>query len=212
MLITRWAVMVSLLMAMGPARASYESEREIWHLFQVMEGCRAVDKRFAEKSAQNYTSWLKLYQPFIDERLEYPYFRQEISESKETMRGANYLFCTDHLVSLIAPTAPQLEFAIHVPDLRFETPEKTWAVWAGALQRADRTAAKECLTDSAKRLWDDLYESAPNQVLQRKAGELQDLKIRIGENQAEAKVIRDGQRAATVYFVRKNREWKLFNF
>ncbi|MFI4926621.1 MAG: hypothetical protein ACHP7E_02900 [Burkholderiales bacterium] len=176
-------------------------KREILELSAQFQRCRADVQGFAEKSAVIYDAWIHRHGATLAE-----YDRLLAAKVRAGRRGEMTLplrLCTDAWLGSIEPLA-------RTPDARFQTVEKTWQVFLGALMTGDRVAVLNCLSGPALLRWQARSQQLNDDEMRRIAASVRALKVQWGDDYEKEGLIADVEnRVVGIAFRNINEEWKI---
>ncbi|MBK6005549.1 hypothetical protein JJB11_05545 [Ramlibacter ginsenosidimutans] len=176
-------------------------KREILDLTAQFQRCRADVPGFAEKSAVVYDAWIHRHGPTLAE-----YDRLLAAKVRAGRRGEMTLplrLCTDDWLHAIEPLA-------RTPDTRFQTVEKTWQVFLGALMTGDRATVLNCLSGPALLRWQARSQQLNDDEMRRIAASIRALKVQWGDDYEKEGLVADVEnRAVGIAFRNINEEWKI---
>ena len=176
-------------------------KREILELSAQLERCRADVPGFAEKSAFVYAAWKQRYAGVLAE-----YDKLLTAKVRAGRRGEMTLplrLCTDEWLRDMEPLT-------RTPDTRFQTVEKTWQVFLGALMTGDRTALLNCLSGKAAARWQERAPLLTDEDMRRMAASIRGLKVQWGDDYEKEGLVADNDnRVAGIAFRNINEEWKI---
>ena len=176
-------------------------KREILELSAQFERCRADVPGFAERSALVYGAWRHRHASVLAE-----YDKLLAAKVRAGRRGEMTLplrLCTDDWLHDIEPLT-------RMPDARFQTVEKTWQVFLGALMTGDRTALLNCLSGKAAARWQERAQLLTDEDMRRMAASIRGLKVQWGDDYEKEGVVADNDnRVAGIAFRNINEEWKI---
>lgn len=176
-------------------------KRDILEITAQFERCRADVAGFAEKSAAVYTAWKQRHAAVLAE-----YDKLLAAKVRAGRRGELTLpvrLCTDEWIQQIEPLT-------HTPDPRFQTVEKTWQVFMGALMTGDRAALMNCLAGTAATRWQQRAERMTDDDMRRIGASIRGLKVQWGDDYEKEGVVADNDNhAAGIAFRNINEEWKI---
>jgi hypothetical protein len=176
-------------------------KREVLDLSAQFERCRADMPGFAEKSALVYVAWRQRHAEVIAE-----YDKLLAAKVRAGRRGEMTLplsQCTDDWLRTIEPLT-------RMPDPRFQTVEKTWQVFLGALMTGDRTTALNCLGGKAEARWKQRVERMSDEDLRQIATTIRAMKVQWGDDYEKEGLVADTEnRVVGIAFRNVNEEWKI---
>lgn len=176
-------------------------KREVLDLSAQFERCRADVPGFAEKSALVYVAWRQRHAGVIAE-----YDKLLAAKVRAGRRGEATLplsQCTDDWLRAIEPLT-------RMPDARFETVEKTWQVFLGALMTGDRATALACLGGKAEARWKQRVERMSDEDLRQIATTIRAMKVQWGDDYEKEGLVADTEnRVVGIAFRNVNEEWKI---
>jgi len=102
------------------------------------------------------------------------------------------------------------------PDKRYATPEKTWKAFRKALMEGNIEAALDCITDSSKKKYKEIFELLGKAGLKKIAKDMEPIH-KISENEEKAEYIirrvEEGKKHGYfIYFTNEFGEWKIDQF
>lgn len=176
-------------------------KREVIELSAQFERCRADAPGFAEKSAAVYAAWSQRHAAVMSE-----YRKVLAAKVRSARRGEATLplrNCTEEWLAGIEPLS-------RMPDPRFQTVEKTWQAFMGALMTGDRMTALSCLGGSAQARWRERVEGLSDDDLRRLGASIRGLKVQWGDDYEKEGVVADTEnRVMGIAFRNVNDEWKI---
>lgn len=176
-------------------------KREILDLTAQLERCRADAPGFAEKAAPVYAAWTRRHAAVMSE-----YDKLLGAKVRAGRRGDASLplhVCTEDWLRQIEPLSRK-------PDPRFETVEKTWQVFMGALITGDRVTALSALSGSAEARWKQRVERLSDEDLRRIGASIRALKVQWGDDYEKEGMVADvDNRVVGIAFRNVNEEWKI---
>jgi hypothetical protein len=176
-------------------------KREILALTAQFQRCRADVPGFAEKSAVLYDAWIHRHGTTLAE-----YDRLLAAKVRAGRRGEMTLplrLCTDDWLRAIEPLA-------RTPDARFQTVEKTWQVFLGALMTGDRATVLNCLSGPALLRWQARSQQLDDGEMRRIAASVRALKVQWGDDYDKEGLVADVEnRVVGIAFHNVNEEWKI---
>jgi hypothetical protein len=176
-------------------------KREILDLTAQFQRCRADVPGFAEKSAVLYDAWIHRHGTTLAE-----YDRLLAAKLRAGRRGEMTLplrLCTDEWLRGMEPLA-------RTPDARFQTVEKTWQVFLGALMTGDRAAVLNCLSGPALLRWQARSEQLNDDEMRRIAASVRALKVQWGDDYEKEGLVADVENHVVgIAFHNVNEEWKI---
>jgi hypothetical protein len=111
--------------------------------------------------------------------------------------------CNDDWLRAIEPLT-------RTPDPRFQTVEKTWPVFMGALMTGDRATALHCLGGKAQARWKQRVETMSDDDLRSIAATIRAMKVQWGDDYEKEGLVADtGNRVVGIAFRNVNEEWKI---
>ena len=184
----------------GGARLTKRT-RDVLELAAQFERCRADLPGFADKSAAIYAAWTHRQAAVLS-----AYAAQLAAKVRAGRRGEATLplaLCTDGWLQAIEPLT-------HMPDARFNSVEKTWQVFMGALMTGDRDAAVNCLAGRAASRWKARVATLSDDDLRRVGASIRALKVEWGDDYEKEGLVADTEnRAVGIAFRNINEEWKI---
>ena len=194
-----------------PARLAGEDEdgfvkptkrkRDVLELTAQLERCRADVPGFSEKSAVIYAAWRQRHRAVLAE-----YSQLLSAKVRAGRRGEMTLplqLCTDEWLAEIEPLS-------RLPDARFQTVEKTWQVFLGALMTGDRDTLMNCLAGKAEARWKQRTARLTDEDMRRIAGSIRGLKVQWGDDYEKEGLVADNDNRVTgIAFRNVNEEWKI---
>jgi hypothetical protein len=176
-------------------------KREVLEVSAQLERCRADAPGFAEKSAELYAAWTHRHAAVLSE-----YGKLLSAKVRAGRRGEMTLplrLCTDEWLQEIEPLS-------RMPDARFQSVEKTWQLFLGALMTGDRATLLNCLSGGAEARWKVRAEKLSDEDLRRIAGNIRGLKVQWGDDYEKEGLIADNDNHVTgIAFRNVNEEWKI---
>jgi len=176
-------------------------KRDILELTAQFERCRADVPGFAEKSAVIYAAWKQRHRAVLTE-----YSQLLSAKVRAGRRGEMTLplnLCTDAWLAEIEPLS-------RLPDPRFQTVEKTWQVFLGALMTGDRETLMNCLAGKAEARWKDRAQRLTDEDMRRIGGNIRGLKVQWGDDYEKEGLVADNDNRVTgIAFRNVNEEWKI---
>lgn len=176
-------------------------KREIIDLTAQFQRCRADVPGFAEKSAAVYDAWLRRHGATLAE-----YERLLVAKVRAGRRGEMTLplrLCTDDWLRAIEPLS-------RTPDARFQTVEKTWQVFLGALMTGDRATVLNCLSGPALLRWQARSQQLNDDEMRRIAASVRALKVQWGDDYDKEGLVADVENHVVgIAFHNINEEWKI---
>lgn len=176
-------------------------KRDILELAAQFERCRADVPGFAEKSAPVYAAWTRRHATVLAE-----YNKLLAIKVRAGRRGEMTLplhLCTDEWLASLEPLT-------RMPDVRFQSVEKTWQVFLGALMTGDRAALRDCLAGRAAARWKERATQLTDEDMRRMAASIRGLKVQWGDDYEKEGVVADtDNRVAGIAFRNINEEWKI---
>lgn len=176
-------------------------KREIIDLTAQFQRCRADVPGFAEKSAVLYDAWIHRHGATLAE-----YERLLAVKVRAGRRGEMTLplrLCTDDWLHAIEPLS-------RAPDARFQTVEKTWQVFLGALMTGDRATVLNCLSGPALLRWQARAQPLNDEDMRRIAASVRALKVQWGDDYEKEGLVADVEnRVVGIAFRNVNEEWKI---
>ena len=111
--------------------------------------------------------------------------------------------CTDEWLQSIEPLS-------RTPDARFQSVEKTWQLFLGALMTGDRATLLNCLAAGAEARWKVRADKLNDEDLRRIAGNIRGLKVQWGDDYEKEGLVADNDEHVTgISFRNINEEWKI---
>ena len=176
-------------------------KRDILEISAQLERCRADAPGFAEKSAPVYAAWQRRHAAVLSE-----YGKLLTTKVRAARRGEATLpmrLCTEEWLREIEPLS-------RMPDARFQTVEKTWQVFMGALMTGDRQALLDCLAGSAESRWKQRADHLSDEDMRRIGGSIRGLKVQWGDDYEKEGLVADNENRVTgIAFRNVNEEWKI---
>lgn len=176
-------------------------KREILALTAQFQRCRADVPGFAEKSAALYDAWIHRHGTMLAE-----YDRLLAAKVRAGRRGEMTLplrQCTDDWLHAIEPLS-------RTPDARFQTVEKTWQVFLGALMTGDRATVLNCLSGPALLRWQARSQQLNDDEMRRIAASVRALKVQWGDDYEKEGLVADVENHVIgIAFRSVNEEWKI---
>ena len=176
-------------------------KRDILDLTAQLERCRADVPGFAEQSAPVYAAWTRRHAAVLAE-----YQKLVATKVRAGRRGENTLplrLCSEDWLRQIEPLS-------RTPDPRFQSVEKTWQVFMGALMTGDRNALLNCLAGSAEARWKQRAERLSDEDMRRIGASIRGLKVQWGDDYEKEGLVSDtDNRMAGIAFRNINEEWKI---
>ena len=197
----RFAAAAQALSPDEPFVKPTKRKREILDLTAQFQRCRADVPGFAEKSAVVYDAWIHRHGATLAE-----YERLLAVKVRAGRRGEMTLplrLCTDDWLRSIEPLA-------RTPDARFQTVEKTWQVFLGALMTGDRATVLNCLSGPALLHWQARSLQLNDDEMRRIAVSVRALKVQWGDDYEKEGLVADVEnRVVGIAFRNINEEWKI---
>lgn len=176
-------------------------KREVLEATVQLERCRADAPGFAEKSAPVYAAWMRRHAAVLSEYDKLVASRVRAARRGEV--GPTLRLCTEEWLRGIEPLSRQ-------PDPRFQTVEKTWQVFMGALMTGDRGTAMSALSGSAEARWKQRVENLSDADLRRIGASIKALKVQWGDDYEKEGLVADvDNRVVSIGFRNVNEEWKI---
>lgn len=176
-------------------------KREVLELSAQLERCRADVPGFAEKSAPVHAAWKRRHAAVLAE-----YDKLLAAKVRAGRRGEVTLplrACTDEWLR-------DIETLARTPDPRFQTVEKTWQMFLGALMTGDRATVLSCLGGRAHARWKERAPVLSDDDMRRVAASIRGLKVQWGDDYEKEGLVADtGNRAVGIAFRNINEEWKI---
>lgn len=176
-------------------------KRDILDLTAQFERCRADVPGFAEGSAPLYAAWKQRHAAVLAE-----YDKLLAAKVRAGRRGEMTLplhLCTEQWLSSLEPLT-------RMPDARFQTVEKTWQVFMGALMTGDRGALLNCLAGKAAARWMLKAGQLSDEDMRRMGASIRGLKVQWGDDYEKEGLVADNDnRVAGIAFRNINEEWKI---
>ncbi|NNU44709.1 hypothetical protein [Ramlibacter montanisoli] len=176
-------------------------KRDVLELSAQFERCRADAPGFAEKSQEVYAAWRQRHAAVISE-----YQKQLMAKVRAGRRGDVTLplsLCTEEWLRGIEPLS-------RMPDPRYQSVEKTWQMFMGALMTGDRVTALNCLTGRAHARWKARTEAMSDDELRRIGASIRALKVQWGDDYEKEGLVADtDNRVIGIAFRNVNEEWKI---
>jgi hypothetical protein len=176
-------------------------KRDVLETSAQFERCRADVPGFAEKSAVIYAAWRQRHRAVLAE-----YSQLLSAKVRAGRRGELTLplqLCTDEWLAEIEPLS-------RMPDPRFQTVEKTWQVFLGALMTGDRDTLMNCLAGRAELRWKQRTARLSDEDMRRIAGSIRGLKVQWGDDYEKEGLVADNDNRVTgIAFRNVNEEWKI---
>lgn len=176
-------------------------KRDVLELSAQLERCRADVPGFAEKSAAVYAAWTRRHAPVLAE-----YDKLLSAKVRAGRRGEITLplrACTDEWLRELEPLA-------RMPDPRYQSVEKTWQVFLGALMTGDRTMVQNCLAGRAQVRWKERVATITDEEMRRMGASVRGLKVQWGDDYEKEGMVADtGNRVMAIAFRNVNEEWKI---
>jgi len=176
-------------------------KREILDITAQFERCRADAPGFAQQSAPVYAAWTRRHSAVLAE-----YHKLIAAKVRAGRRGEMTLplqLCNDGWLREIEPLS-------RMPDPRFQTVEKTWQVFMGALMTGDRVALMNCLAGQAESRWKERAERLSDGDMRRIGASIRGLKVQWGDDYEKEGLVADTEnRVAGIAFRNINEEWKI---
>jgi hypothetical protein len=176
-------------------------KRDVLELSAQFERCRADAPGFAEKSQEVYTAWRHRHAAVIAE-----YEKVLMAKVRAGRRGEATLplsLCTEEWLRAIEPLS-------RMPDARYQSVEKTWQLFLGALMTGDRVTALNCLSGRAQARWKVRTETMSDDELRRIGASIRALKVQWGDDYEKEGLVADtGNRVIGIAFRNVNEEWKI---
>jgi hypothetical protein len=176
-------------------------KRDILELSAQFERCRADVPGFAEQSATLYAAWKQRHAAVLAE-----YRKLLAAKVRAGRRGELTLplsLCTDEWLRQIEPLS-------RLPDPRFQTVEKTWEAFLGALMTGDRATLLNCLSGPAEARWKEHADRLSDEDMRRVAASVRGLKVQWGDDYEKEGLVTDNDNhLAAIAFRNVNEEWKI---
>ena len=176
-------------------------KRDVLELSAQFERCRADAPGFAEKSQEVYVAWRHRHAAVISE-----YEKVLMAKVRAGRRGEATLplsLCTEDWLRGIEPLS-------RVPDPRYQSVEKTWQLFMGALMTGDRVTALNCLAGRAQARWKARTEALSDDELRRLGASIRALKVQWGDDYEKEGLVADtDNRVIGIAFRNVNEEWKI---
>lgn len=176
-------------------------KRDVLELSAQFERCRADAPGFAERSQDIYAAWRHRHAAVIIE-----YEKVLMAKVRAGRRGEATLplsLCTDDWLRGIEPLS-------RMPDPRYQTVEKTWQLFMGALMTGDRVTALNCLAGRAQARWKERTEKLSDDELRRIGASIRALKVQWGDDYEKEGLVADtDNRVIGIAFRNVNEEWKI---
>ena len=192
--------------AVAPASSQDEvkpskRKRDVLELSAQFERCRADAPGFAEKSQEVYAAWRQRHAAVISE-----FQKQLMAKVRAGRRGDATLplsLCTEDWLRAIEPLS-------RMPDPRYQSVEKTWQLFMGALMTGDRVTALNCLAGRAQARWKARTEAMSDDELRRIGASIRALKVQWGDDYEKEGLVADtDNRVIGIAFRNVNEEWKI---
>ncbi len=192
--------------AVAPASSQDEikpskRKRDVLELSAQFERCRADAPGFAEKSQEVYAAWRLRHAAVISE-----FQKQLMAKVRAGRRGDASLplsLCTEDWLRTIEPLS-------RMPDPRYQSVEKTWQLFMGALMTGDRVTALNCLAGRAQARWKERTEALSDDELRRLGASIRALKVQWGDDYEKEGLVADtDNRVIGIAFRNVNEEWKI---
>jgi hypothetical protein len=176
-------------------------KREVLDLTARLERCRADQPGFAALSADLYPAWRRRHEDTLAE-----YERLLALKVRELRRSdaVPLSLCSEEWLRSMEPLARQ-------PDPRFNSVEKTWAMFVEALLAADRATLMNCVTGTAAARLKQRIDLLSDSDLRRMGGAIRGLKVQWGDDYEKEGLIAHDDRVDGIAFRRVNDEWKIGN-
>lgn len=179
-------------------------KRDVLELSAQLERCRADVPGFAEKSAAVHAAWGQRHATVLAEYA--PLLAAKVRAGRRGEATLPLRLCTDEWLRDMEPLT-------RAPDPRFNSVEKTWQVFMGALMTGDRATALDCLAGRANSRWKQRVEQMNDEDLRRIAASIRSLKVQWGDDYEKEGVIADtANRVVGIAFRNLNEEWKITDF
>lgn len=176
-------------------------KRDVLELSAQFERCRVDAPGFAEKSQEVYAAWRQRHAAVITE-----YEKQLMAKVRAGRRGEATLplsLCTEDWLRMIEPLS-------RMPDPRYQSVEKTWQLFMGALMTGDRVTALNCLAGRAQARWKARTEAMSDDELRRIGASIRALKVQWGDDYEKEGLVADtDNRVIGIAFRNVNEEWKI---
>ena len=176
-------------------------KRDVLELAAQFERCRADLPGFAEKSEAVHAAWVRRHSAVLTE-----YDKLLAAKVRAGRRGEATLplrLCNEDWLRAIEPLT-------RMPDARYQTVEKTWQVFMGALMTGDRAALLNCLAGRAEARWRERAERLSDEEMRRIGGSIRGLKVQWGDDYEKEGLVADNDsRMAGIAFRNINEEWKI---
>lgn len=178
--------------------------REVLDLTALLERCRADEPGFSERSAPLYQAWRVRHAGTLTTHKTL--LAAKVRDYRRGGGGMSPQACSDDWLHTLEPLA-------RMPDARFSTVERTWALFVDALKAADRTTAMNCLAGPAEARWRARVDKLADEDLRRIGGAIRALKVQWGDDyMKEALAAGDDNRVSGIAFRSINEEWKINEF
>jgi hypothetical protein len=175
--------------------------REILELSAQLERCRQDMPGFAEKSAAIQAAWNRRHASVLAGAQKLLALKVRAGRSGEATLPLR--MCTDDWLQALEPLT-------RAPDARFQTVEKTWQVFLGALMTGDRSTAMNCLAGRAEARWKERTARMSEDDLRRIGATIRALKVQWGDDYEKEGLVADTEnRVVGIAFRNVNEEWKI---
>jgi hypothetical protein len=171
-------------------------KREVLDLTARLERCRADQPEFAARSADLHQAWRRRHEATLAE------YGHLLALKVRAARRSDAGLCNEEWLRELEPLA-------RTPDPRFSTVEKTWDLFVGALQRADRAMILNCVTGPAARRLKDRLEKLADADLRRMSLRMRGMKVQWGDDYEKEGLVVQDDRVAGIAFRNVNEEWKI---
>ena len=175
--------------------------REVIDLTALLERCRADEPGFSERSAALYQAWRVRHAVTL--AAHQTLLAAKVRDYRRGGGGMSPQACSDEWLRTLEPLA-------RMPDARFSSVEKTWALFVEALKAADRATALNCLAGPAEARWRARVNNLADADLRRIGSAIRALKVQWGDDYLkEGLAAADDNKVSGIAFRSINEEWKI---
>jgi hypothetical protein len=171
-------------------------QREVLDLTARLERCRSDVPGFADRSAELYRAWRARHASTLSGHGRF------LGMKVRAFARGDAAGCSDEWLRELEPLA-------RMPDPRFGTVEKTWALFVRALEAADRPAIMSCVTGPVARAMGERLQRLADADLRRMAANIRALKVQWGDDYDREGEVLHGDRVDAIAFRNVNEEWKI---
>lgn len=174
------------------------ADREKLQLLHIVELCRRNLPAFEVKSGPAYRTWLMRNPSLANLAPSLP----DVGSVPEAQKAYLTQVCNDNIIAALDETSRPVN-----PE--YAEPTKTWAVFIGALQRADRAAAIACTTGQAEQTLRQALPQMSDDDVRKMGSGFTGIGQSWGTDEVAEYFVARGGRASSIHFTNVFGAWKI---